>query len=135
MNKYDDIPHPSYSAIKQFPDLFKYFQFLNEVGDTLYKAFTSIKQIDGRNENELLYKNVVNILSMKGLKTLRAIQCLLNSGYIEDASILLRSLIEILVTLKYIRKDPEKYANLYSEYRHVSAKRKIKKAKKIWGRN
>ena len=70
-----------------------------------------------------LWEDVLLGFAGKSLKTYRAIMLLCLHGYGEDASILLRSLMESAVHLSYISADPENRSRLFAEYDHILRKR------------
>jgi hypothetical protein len=53
-------------------------------------------------------------------KTLLAFRMLVVSGFDEDASILLRTLVEAAITLGYISKEPNQRVSRFIEYEHIA---------------
>ncbi|WHZ14474.1 MAG: hypothetical protein OJF52_001312 [Nitrospira sp.] len=55
----------------------------------------------------------------KSSKTVESIFLLTSHGYGQDAKILLRSLLELLLNLKYVGHDPDKRVPLFTEYAYL----------------
>jgi hypothetical protein len=112
------------SIYKEFKSLFDLDEDLfNLFGDTIDKCnlrkmpFGTITSI----------QNVVGFLSTKAFKTYVAIFLLCKNGAGQDAEILLRSLIEILINVKYLLKaDSITRADMYIRYFDFKTARDIK---------
>lgn len=67
--------------------------------------------------------NLISHLSLYFLtkfhKSLLALRMLVVSGFDEDASIILRTLVEMTITLGYISKEPEQRTVRYTEYEYI----------------
>jgi hypothetical protein len=114
-----------FSARKAFPNLEKYFDFNSRLWLACCKTASSLRDLeaDGKDEKEIedifLWKGTVNHLTWKTLKTSLAIQNLLEQGFLEDAYILIRSILESLITLEYISRDVHKRIRQFHEYSFV----------------
>lgn len=77
------------------------------------------------------YQAVIASLFCKLILTCRAIRVLCASGYGVEAQVLLRSALEVLITMKFIgQTSPEERAKLWSEFDHVLAWQYAKKAER-----
>lgn len=121
-----------FSARKTFPALAERFDFLHRIWQIACITAGSIKALEGKNEKEDLFKGTVIYLTWKGLKTQLAIEKLLESGFLEDAYSLIRSLMEIVINLQYIRKDPEFLALTYQEYSYIIRHRLLEAGRRIY---
>lgn len=75
-------------------------------------------------------QKVIGFLDAKAFKTYVAINILCKSGAGQDAEILLRSMIEIFISVKYLTKeDSENRANMYIDFFDYKTARDIEKLK------
>ena len=70
--------------------------------------------------------NVIFSLTTKSTKTTRAILHLSDQGYIEDGFILVRSLLENVINLKFILRNQQIYCKMFLNYGYYDWFRKIK---------
>ncbi len=82
----------------------------------LAKAFTPI---DDKDHAKNVYKVLVLHLFNKAWRTFESIYLLCANGYGQEASILLRSLLEVVVSAVYISKEPSSRAILFGEYGYL----------------
>ena len=84
-----------------------------ELGEKLLefkdKGFLAPKKIDTFSN----YQLVVFTIYLKNIKTFRAILDLAKIGYAQDSRTLARTMLENVITLYYIQKDPEIRADLF----------------------
>ena len=89
-------------------------------------------KLDGKNEEERLYKGIALYFFAKGRKTYQSIKLLCLDKLAEDASVLTRSLFEMVVDLVYVGQEPSRRV-LYCEYeiiQKVKLHRKLEEGKK-----
>ena len=77
-----------------------------------------------------LFKAIMLALFGKCRKQFKAIQLLCRKGYGEDACILTRSMLNILIDIEYILTDREVLAERYFRYEYVLKNKKIEVLKK-----
>lgn len=73
------------------------------------KGFLAPKKIDTLSN----YQLVVFTIHLKNIKTFRAILDLAKTGYEQDSRTLARTMLENVIILRYIQKDPEIRADLF----------------------
>lgn len=73
---------------------------------------SKIPYYDGESD----YRKVLIFLTLKTFKSTKAIQTLCKEGYGQDAKVLLRSMIDSLITLAYIQKDKENLSKRFIEF-------------------
>lgn len=112
--------------------------FRNKIKDHLALANLlkdSIKESLDRNPDppiDKLYKLSTDFLLRKSFKSYCALQELLFLGYVQDAAVILRSILENLISTLYINKrDEESRARLFMEYGWVVKKQQIDKIEKL----
>lgn len=103
---------------------------MNSFGSELRKIINSISDIEG-NEEQAKFKLLIKALSIKASVSYRAIELLLKNGLIFDSMTLLRSLLELVISVAYIIKQPEKRSKLFIEYDPVARHRMYELAKKM----
>ena len=86
------------------------------------KCLTWMKGFHVRSPSDHAHRIIASGLFAKAFCTARAIRTLVEAGLIGDAAILLRSLLELAVTLLYIGRSPQTRAELYLNYQHVARK-------------
>jgi hypothetical protein len=74
-------------------------------------------------------KDVCIFILAKSTKTFRASIILCNQGYGEDSAVLIRSLLENLINLAYIKKEGEETAKLFILYPLLDNKKKLEAMK------
>ena len=121
------------SARQRFPSLDGQFEFAGRVGAFMYEQASSLSELAAEGEDEFIYKGVVQALTFKAIKTHRAIECLLEFGFVEDAVVLMRALLEIVINLLYIGREPESRATLYAEYDYVLRWQGHRAAEAVYG--
>jgi len=122
-----------FSARDQFPFLATRFDYMTRIGTCLCSLFRGIDIAPGQ-----FYKGVLVYFGLKALKTHCSIEHLLEDGYIEDSKALLRSLLELVIQLKYISQEPserEKRAKLYMEYEIVARWHLMQADRKLHGQD
>lgn len=119
-----------YSARKRFPSLAEYLDFAGCVGSVLYQLVSATQTLSADSKDEYLLKATVLHFTLKALKTHRAIEHLLERGFVEDATILLRSLLETVISLRYVLLEPSKHARLYQEYDVIVRRRMLRALQK-----
>jgi hypothetical protein len=75
--------------------------------------------LDGEVRNELLAQLSLYFLT-KFHKSLLAFRMMVVSGFDEDASVLLRTLLEAAIILGYISKEPNSRVNRFVEYEYIA---------------
>jgi len=112
---------------KEYKPLFDLHQQLLELfGETADKG--NAKEVPIENISKL--QSVMGFLATKAIKTHVAIYLLCKNGAGQDAEILLRSLIEILISVKYLLfADSEKRADMYIGFFDFKTARDISKLK------
>jgi hypothetical protein len=75
------------------------------------------------------YRKVELGLGVKGMKSWRAITTLFFGGYEEDAEIVLRSLVDVVIDMKFISLDPDERARRFVDYTAVHLWRWMREAK------
>ena len=120
------LPNKSDEKIEEF------LEIMSNIGSELQKIIESINKISGSRE-EVAFKRVIKALSLKALYTHKAIELLLNHRFVFDSIVLLRSLLELVISAGYISKDPYKRTNLFIEYDIVARKRMHDRAIEIYG--
>lgn len=123
----------NYSLRKAFPDLSNKFDFMHQIWEIGCKMAITLKALEGKNQNEWLFKGIVVALFWKGLKTHLAIENLLEAGFFQDSFILLRSLLEIIINLEYIKRNPQDRVKLYLEFDYITRKRLLDAGRKVYG--
>lgn len=124
-----------FSSRVAYPGLSGKFEFMHQVWEMNCGIASTVKALEGKNEDEILYKGTVQHLTWKALKTHLAIESLLESGFIEDAHLVIRSLLEIVINLAYIQRDPEYISRIYVEYSFLERHRFLETGKMIYGEN
>jgi len=107
------------------------FRRVDELLCKLLSRIGEARIISASSLADRVYKGICLFFLLKAAKTHAAIGLLMDNRCVEDARALLRSLIELAINLRYISKEPEKRALLYSEYAYVVWWRRMKDAKKI----
>jgi hypothetical protein len=74
-------------------------------------------------EEEVMWQHISHFILIKSAYSYRALLTLLREGLEHEALVLLRSLVEALINLMYIAKDPHQRARLYLEYDFVARHR------------
>ncbi|TGE35852.1 hypothetical protein E4K67_22295 [Desulfosporosinus fructosivorans] len=104
---------------------------LNEMQLNHEKSLTALNAFcklcdDYLTENEIPDNDLADVtmfMLAKFYKTLLAFRLLIVSGFEEDASILLRTLLENLINLVYISEKPQDRIKLFIEFDHIIRKR------------
>lgn len=111
-----------YKEYKLLFDLYReLFELNGETSDKCNEKKTPIEEISK-------VQNVIGFLSTKAFKTYVSIYLLCLNGAGQDAEILLRSLIEILINIKYLLKtNSDTRANMYFDFFDFKTARDIKK--------
>jgi len=89
-----------------------------------------ISEISGT-PNESQYKIITLFFFIKSWRTFQSIRLLFSNKLSEDADILLRSLLEVVVNLKYISLDWQKRIELFLGYDYVQRQKLLDKLKKL----
>ncbi|MBU1026552.1 MAG: hypothetical protein KKA31_02360 [Candidatus Margulisbacteria bacterium] len=99
------------------------FELYGETADKCNEKKMPIEEISS-------LQNVIGFLSTKAFKTYVSIYLLCLNGAGQDAEILLRSLIEILINIKYLLKtDSDTRSNMYFDFFDFKTARDIEKLK------
>lgn len=85
--------------------------------------------LGGEVPNNLLSHTSLYFLA-KFHKSMLSFRLLVVSGFNEDASIILRTMVEIAIILAYISKEPEKRLNRFIEYKHIAEHRLLETIEK-----
>ncbi|AUS27797.1 MULTISPECIES: DUF5677 domain-containing protein [Paenibacillus] len=85
--------------------------------------------LGGEVPNNLLSHTSLYFLA-KFHKSLLSFRLLVVSGFNEDASIILRTMVEIAIVIAYISKEPEKRLDRFIEYRHIAEHRLLETIEK-----
>ena len=89
---------------------------------------SAIENINKRNmlaQSLGLFKGILLVLFARCRKQFRAVQILCKEGYGEDACLILRSMINALIDISYIKTDPLKLAKRYARYDYIIKKKKL----------
>jgi hypothetical protein len=87
---------------------------------TYQQFYALVEVIEGKLTSvHSLYHALLVYFFRKAWKTLQSMFLLCTNGFGEDATILLRSLLELSINLQYIADDEERRAVLFCEYSHV----------------
>ena len=131
----------NFSVKAEFPDLVQYFNFNEKVWMTACKVASFIIALESEsknqkeNEDSFLWNGTVVHLTWKSLKTNLAVKNLLEHGFMEDAYILLRSVLESVITLKYISLDVSSRIRPFHEYSYIFKKRIREANKDVYGQD
>jgi len=109
-----------FSARKTFPHLAEQFALMDRVSDVMWRMIGGVREIETQDIDKSRYQFTVLHLFSKALKTHRAIEHLLEGGFPEDAILLLRAQMELVITLSYIAMDPDNLARRHMDYSYVT---------------
>jgi len=76
-----------------------------------------------------LYRKVEVGLAIKGMKSWSAIACLFFGGFEEDAEIVLRSLVDVVIDMRFISLDPDTQAQRFIDYAAAHSRRWMREGK------
>ncbi len=82
-------------------------------------------------EAECMWQHVSHFFLVKSIHCFRAYLTLLAEGYGREGLVLLRSLVEALISLRYIAQQPKKRARRYLEYDYVARYRLLKAVRRL----
>jgi len=100
-----------------------------EFYESLILAFTA--KLGARHLGALSpYPKVEVGLGVKGMKSWRAVAHLFFGGFEEDAEIVLRSLVDVVVDMKFISLDPKERAQRFIDYQKIHGLRWLREGKK-----
>jgi len=77
------------------------------------------------------YPRVEVGLAAKGMKSWRAIAVLFFGGFQEDAEIVLRSLVDVVLDMRFISLDPKERAERFIDYREIHRLRFLRRGKEL----
>jgi hypothetical protein len=98
-----------------------YESLIGNVKDRLHQKFI---------EHLSLYRKVEVGLAVKGMKTWMALSHLFFIGFPEDAEVLLRSLVDVVIDMRFISLEPEKSAQDFIDYQAAHRWRWLREAKR-----
>jgi len=118
----------SFLSLKKTRDYGKVFQIAHEIHDCAYQLLEEFneKKIDLLNLPP--HKRISLFFLTRALKTYSAIIILCQKGYTQDVSALIRSLLENLISLKYILRDAhsaDQKTARFVDYKWVILKRYV----------
>ncbi|MFH1900846.1 MAG: DUF5677 domain-containing protein [Candidatus Omnitrophota bacterium] len=93
--------------------------------DLVDSAIENINKRNMRAQSLGLFKGIVLVLFARCRKQFKAVQILCKEGYGEDACLILRSMINALIDISYIKTDPMKLAKRYVEFDWIAKKKKL----------
>jgi hypothetical protein len=76
-------------------------------------------------EDEAIWQHVSHFMLIKSAYSYRALLTLLREGLEHEALVLLRSLVEALINLRYMAQDPLQRARLFLEYDFVARHKRL----------
>ncbi len=92
---------------------------------------TFSEALDKRHLEALTKYRMVEIgLALKGMKSWTALAALFFDGYEQDAAIVLRSLVDVVVDMKFISLDSEERASRFADFSQVHRMRWLRQGKK-----
>ena len=95
-----------YSAVERFPELEPQFGCLQELLELFWKTIVKAGRTGG-DEDMAQWRSVVLMFSLKAIKSATAVGRLVQDGFVEDANVLARSVIEAVANTCYLSKKPE----------------------------
>lgn len=92
--------------------------------EAIYHRFGKlVESVEGKlDPADDLYRALLVYFFHKGWKTVQSIFLLCKHGFGQDADILLRSLLELMINQQYISHDPSRRATLFCEYSYMEKK-------------
>ena len=93
--------------------------------DLVDSAIGDINKRNIRVQSLSVFKGVLLVLFARCRKQFRAVQILCREGYGEDACLMLRSMINALIDISYIKTDSLKLAERYVRYDYIIKKKKL----------
>jgi hypothetical protein len=93
--------------------------------------------LGGKDEAERYHKGIALYFLVKAQKTFESIKLLCLNGFADDASILTRSLFEMVIDLLYVDQERGARARLYCEYeiiQKIKLHEKLKKNEDSWSK-
>jgi hypothetical protein len=84
-------------------------------------------------EEEVIWQHVSHFILIKSAYSYRALLTLLHEGFQHEALVLLRTLVEALINLRYMAQDPLQRARLFLEYDFVARHKRLEAAKRHAG--
>jgi len=112
-----------FSATCRFPELEPQFAFLKRLITFNYKTICDLGGIGANDQEELSLKRALLFLCQKAVKTGSAAATLLERGFVEDANVSLRSMLEILIDVRFIRQDPRRATDFWDYLPYARFKR------------
>jgi len=115
--------------IKRYPELSKIVQRLQAITDEITDTFNNkSKNNDWRRSKMPCHKNLLNYFLMTAIRQFDAISVLCSEGYGDCSLVILRSMLENLISLKYIvlgEKQIEERAERFENYKWVDMKKQL----------
>ena len=120
------IPGLEEKIVEQYALEFKAREFFESAIDTFSQTIKKKKYLEALNQ----YRLVEVGLAAKGMKSWTALASLFFCGYEEDAAIVLRSLVDVVVEMKFISLDPKERAARFVDFSQIHRMRWLKQGKK-----
>ena len=104
------------------PEFLSKLALLDKVSEVMGQVLNCHFTIEA-NDPEALYKKVVLAAMVRSRRAFESFRLLLKQGLYEDAIVVLRSIFELVVHLKYIKADPIARAKRFLSYWFLMARR------------
>jgi len=105
--------------LNAFPDFRPHLDCLIDGLAFMKEALDQPQELKVPDDQESCLRLAIMLLAAKGVKTAHAIALLLTKGLIEDAAVLLRSMMEVVINMKYIAASKDR-ARAYLDYEAVA---------------